>query len=171
MELMYSTAIRIDEFEALEVYHVDIKDNALYIYKGKGKKQRVVPIGKKAASYLEVYLVNIRPNYAKKNPEEKSLFLTHSGFPLTASSVRVFLRKYRIQAGIKKRVSPHTFRRTCATHLLQQGLDLRSLQALLGHASLNTTARYTQLTAAKQSCAIKAVNQLADTLVVMWEAQ
>ena len=145
MELMYSTGIRINEFEALEVYHVDIKDNALYIRKGKGKKQRVVPIGKKAASYLEVYLVNIRPKYAKKNPEAKGLFLTHSGLPLTANSVRGFLRKYRIQAGIEKRVSPHTFRRTCATHLLQQGVDIRYIQQLLGHKSLKSTQVYTKV--------------------------
>ena len=145
MELMYSTGIRINEFEALEVNHVDIKDNALYIRKGKGKKQRVVPIGKKAASYLEVYLVNIRSKYAKKNPEAKSLFLTNSGLPLTANSVRGFLRKYRNRAGIKKRVSPHTFRRTCATHLLQQGVDIRYIQQLLGHKSLKSTQIYTKV--------------------------
>ena len=145
MEVMYSTGIRINELECLEVYHVDINDNALYIRKGKGKKQRVVPIGKKVALYLKEYLVNIRPHYAVKNPKERSLFLTHSGRPLTGNNIRVFLRKYRIQAGIKKRVSPHTFRRTCATHLLQQGVDIRYIQELLGHKSLKTTQVYTKV--------------------------
>ncbi|MGD9160629.1 MAG: tyrosine-type recombinase/integrase [Desulfobacteraceae bacterium] len=145
MELMYSTAIRANELEALEVYNVDIKNNALYIYKGKGKKDRVVPIGKKAASYLEKYLIEVRPNYARNNPKERSLFLTHSGLPLTANSVRVFLTKYRNKAGIKKSVSPHTMRRTCATHLLQQGVDIRYIQELLGHKSLKTTQAYTKV--------------------------
>ena len=145
MEVMYSTGIRVNELEALEVYHVDIKENALYIYKGKGKKERVVPIGKKAASYLEKYLIEVRPHYARNNPKERSLFLTHSGLPLSANNVRGFLRKYRIQAGIKKGVSPHTFRRTCATHLLQQGVDIRYIQELLGHKSLKTTQVYTKV--------------------------
>lgn len=145
MEVMYSTGIRINELVSLAVYHIDLKDNALYIRKGKGGKQRVVPIGKKAALYLQEYLVNIRPHYAKKNPKERSLFLTHSGIPITGINIRGFLRKYRIQAGIKKGVSPHTFRRTCATHLLQQGVDVRYIQELLGHTSLKTTQFYTKV--------------------------
>lgn len=145
MELMYSTAIRANELEALEASHVDIKNNALYIYRGKGKKDRVVPIGKKAASYLEKYLVEVRPHYARNNPKERSLFLTCSGRPLTAISVRFFLTKYRNKAGIKKGVSPHTLRRTCATHLLQQGVDIRYIQELLGHKSLKTTQAYTKV--------------------------
>ena len=145
MELMYSTAIRANELEALEASHVDIKNNALYIYRGKGKKDRVVPIGKKAATYLEKYLIEVRPHYARNNPKERSLFLTCSGRPLTAISVRYFLTTYRIQAGIKKGVSPHTFRRTCATHLLQRGVDIRYIQELLGHKSLKTTQAYTKV--------------------------
>jgi site-specific recombinase XerD len=145
MELMYSTAIRANELEALEASHVDIKNNALYIYKGKGKKDRVVPIGKKAASYLEKYLVEVRPHDARNNPKERSLFLTCAGRPLTAISVRYFLTNYRNKAGIKKGVSPHTLRRTCATHLLQQGVDIRYIQELLGHKSLKTTQAYTKV--------------------------
>jgi integrase/recombinase XerD len=145
MEVLYTTGIRLDELINLEVYHVDLKDKVLYIRKGKGKKQRVTPLGKKAIQYLKEYLVKIRPRYARKNPKERALFLSHSGLPLTGNNVRVFLRKYRISAGIKKGVSPHTLRRTCATHLMQQGADIRYIQKLLGHRHLSTTQAYTKV--------------------------
>jgi len=145
MEAMYSTGIRLDELLSLEVYHADLKDKVLYVRKGKGKKQRVVPLGKNAALYLKEYLEKIRPYYVRKNPRERTLFLNHSGYPLTPESVRGFIRQYRILAGIKKPVSPHTFRRTCATHLLQQGADIRYIQKLLGHKRLSTTQAYTKV--------------------------
>jgi len=145
MEVLYSSGIRLDELISLEVYHVDLKDRVLYIRKGKGKKQRVVPLGKNAAKHLREYLVKIRPHYARKNPKERSLFLLNSGFPITPESIRSFIREYRLQARIKKRVSPHTFRRTCATHLLQQGADIRYIQKLLGHKRLDTTQAYTKV--------------------------
>jgi integrase/recombinase XerD len=145
MEVLYATAIRLDELLALEVYHVDLKDKVLYIRKGKGKKQRVVPLGKNAVKYLKEYLEKIRPWYAKKNPKERKLFLNHCGLPMTASNLRVNLRKYRDCAGIKKPVSPHTFRRSCATHLLQNGADIRYIQKLLGHRHLKTTQAYTKV--------------------------
>ena len=145
MEALYSTGIRLDELLNLEVYHVDLKDHVLYIRKGKGKKQRVVPLGKHAAKYLKEYLEYIRSWYAKKNPKERRLFLLQTGLPMTSASVRQAIRQYRIRAGIKKPVSPHTFRRTCATHLLQQGADIRYIQKLLGHSSLKVTQDYTKV--------------------------
>ena len=145
MEVLYATAIRLDELLALVVYHVDLKDKVLYIRKGKGKKQRVVPLGKPAALWLREYLEKIRPWYAKKNPKERKLFLNHSGLAMTAPNLRVNLRKYRDCAGIKKPVSPHTFRRSCATHLLQNGADIRYIQKLLGHRHLKTTQAYTKV--------------------------
>jgi integrase/recombinase XerD len=145
MEVLYSTGIRLDELISLEVYHVDLKDHVLYIRKGKGKKQRVVPLGKKAGHYLREYLEKIRPRYARKNPKERRLFLLNSGLPLNPASIRAFLREYRLQAGIKKPVSPHTLRRTCATHMLQQGADIRYIQKLLGHKHLRTTQGYTKV--------------------------
>ena len=144
MEVLYSTGIRLDELLSLEVYHVDFKDKVLYIRKGKGKKQRVVPLGK-AVKYLKEYTENIRPKYAKKNPKERRLFLLNTGHAMTPEGVRSFLRKYRIKAGIKKSVSPHTLRRTCATHLLQNGADIRYIQKLLGHSHLRTTRVYTKV--------------------------
>jgi integrase/recombinase XerD len=145
MEVLYSAGIRLDELLHLEVYQVDLKERVLYIRKGKGKKQRVVPLGKNALKYLREYLEKIRPWYGKKNPKERSLFLLNTGLPMTPESVRGLIRKYRLEAGIKKGVSPHTLRRTCATHLLQQGADVRYIQKLLGHARLSTTQLYTKV--------------------------
>lgn len=145
MEVFYSTGIRLDEFTNLEVYHADLKDKVLYIRKAKGKKQRVVPLGKKASGYLKEYLEKIRPYHAKKNPKERTLFLNYSGLPMLPEAIRQVLRKYRIEAGITKPVSPHTLRRTCATHLLQQGADIRYIQKLLGHKNLKVTQSYTKV--------------------------
>ena len=146
MEMLYSTGIRINELVNLEVYHVELQEKMLYIRKGKGRKQRVVPLGKNAIQYLKEYLEHIRPWWTRTNKKERILFLNHSGKPLTGSSVRGFLREYRISAGIKKTVSPHTLRRTCASHLLQQGADIVYIKELLGHARLTTTQFYTKVT-------------------------
>ena len=145
MEVLYATAIRLDELLNLEIYHVDLKDKVLYIRKGKGKKQRAVPLGKTSARWLKEYLKKIRPYYAKKHPRQRRLLLNHSGRELTGQSIRAAMNKYRRQAAISKPVSPHVFRRSCATHLLQQGADIRYIQKLLGHRSLKTTQGYTKV--------------------------
>ncbi|MFZ5798129.1 MAG: tyrosine-type recombinase/integrase [Thermodesulfobacteriota bacterium] len=145
MELLYSTGIRLDELLALTIHDPDFKDKVLYVRKGKGKKQRLTPLGKLAIRSLKEYLERIRPKHAKRNPGERTLFLDNRGKPLTPACIRHFLREYRLAAGIRKPVSPHTFRRTCATHLLQQGADIRYIQKLLGHTSLKTTQVYTKV--------------------------
>ena len=145
MEVLYSTAIRLNELLHLEVYHADIKEKVLYIRKGKGNKQRVVPLGDHAAQYLREYLEKVRPIYARKNPRERKIFLLNTGLPMTPHSVRGILSKYRKQAGIKKSASPHTMRRSCATHLLQNGADVRYIQKLLGHRRLSSTQTYTKI--------------------------
>ena len=145
MEVFYSTAIRLDELLALEIYDVDFKDKVIYIRKGKGRRQRVVPLGENASRFLKEYLEKIRPRYAKRNQKERKLFLTNEGVPISPGTIRAFLRTYRIAAKIKKTVSPHTFRRTCATHMLQQGADIRYIQKLLGHKYLRTTQIYTKV--------------------------
>jgi integrase/recombinase XerD len=145
LEVFYSTGIRLDELINLEVYHADLKDQVLYIRKAKGRKQRVVPLGKSASKILREYLEKIRPYYAKKNPKERRLFINHSGLAMTPEAIRQILRKHRIDAGIKKSVSPHTLRRTCATHLVQQGADIRYVQELLGHSHLSTTQIYSKV--------------------------
>jgi integrase/recombinase XerD len=145
MEVFYATGIRLNELLNLEVYHADLKEQVLYIRKAKGHRQRVVPLGKKAGFYLKEYLTRIRPLSARKNPKERRLFLCKNGDPLSRDVVSIKLREYRLKAGIQKPVSPHTFRRTCATHLLQQGADIRYIQELLGHRSLKTTQVYTKV--------------------------
>jgi len=145
MEVLYATGIRLDELLSLEVYHADLKDKVLYIRKGKGKKQRVVPLGKAAVTYLKEYIEKIRPHYSRKNPKERKLFLLNTGLPMNPASVRQMITKYKSETGIKKPASPHTFRRTCATHLLQQGADIRYIQKLLGHKRLSTTQVYTRV--------------------------
>ena len=117
----------------------------LYIRKAKGRTQRVVPLGKTAATFLKQYLTCIRPGWLRRAPRQRRLFLNHSGRPLNRGSVQAFIRKYRLCAGIQKPVSPHTIRRTCATHMLQQGADIRYIQKLLGHRYLRTTQAYTRV--------------------------
>lgn len=145
MEVLYATAIRLNELLSLEVYHVDLKDKVLYIRKGKGGRQRVVPLGKAAAGWLREYLEKIRRHYAQKRPKQRHLFLLNTGDALTPACIRTNLRQYRLQAGILKPVSPHMFRRSCATHLLQAGADIRYIQKLLGHRHLKTTQVYTKV--------------------------
>ena len=145
MEMLYSTGIRLDELLGLSVHDPDFKDKVLYVRRCKGRKQRVVPLGKSAIRSLKEYLEKIRPRHAKRNFGERTLFLDNTGKPLNPASVRQFIREYRIAAGIKKLVSPHTFRRTCATHLMQQGADICYIQTLLGHRHLKTTQMYTKV--------------------------
>lgn len=145
MEVLYSAGIRLDELLNLTIYDPDLKDKTLFIRKAKGKKQRVVPLGRNAGRYLQEYLEKIRPRYAAKNPRERRLFLRNTGQPLTPEPVRQAIRDYRLAAGIDKPVSPHTLRRTCATHLLQQGADIRYIQELLGHSRIETTQAYTKV--------------------------
>ena len=145
LEVLYATGIRLGELLGLEVHHADLKDMVLVIRKGKGNKDRIVPLGKQACKHLREYLEKVRPWHARKKPKERRLFLNHSGEPMTSASVRQLVRVCRIAAGIRTCVSPHTLRRSCATHLLQQGADIRYIQKLLGHNSLNTTQTYTKV--------------------------
>jgi integrase/recombinase XerD len=145
MEVFYATAVRLNELLSLDVHHVDLTDRTLFIRKAKGRKQRVVPLGKSAVRFVKEYLKKIRPHYARKNPKEGRLWLNHSGGTLSKECVRFALRTYRIKAGIIKPVSPHVFRRSCATHLLQAGADIRYIQKLLGHRHLKTTQGYTKV--------------------------
>jgi len=145
METLYSTGIRLNELVELTVHDVDLRDKVLFIRKGKGHRQRVVPIGKNAAKYLKEYLFQIRPRYTKKHPKERKLFLTDRGTPVVGHNVRRFLYIYKLAAGISKTASPHSFRRSCATHLLQQGADIRYVQKILGHRHIRTTQIYTRV--------------------------
>ena len=137
MEVLYATAIRLGELLHLEIYHADLKDKVLYIRKGKGNTQRVVPLGKTAAAFLREYLEKIRPHYARKNVRQRRLFLLNTGDALTPAAIRAALCSYRISAGIKKPVSPHTLRRTCATGMAGLGIDRTIIGKCLNHAGVD----------------------------------
>lgn len=148
LEVLYATAIRRNELLGLCVYDVNLKDKVLYIRKAKNRVQRVVPLTKTAAGFIKEYVARIRPNWAKKQPKERRLFLVNTGRAMNANALAALIRRYRIEANIKTPVSAHTFRRTCATHMLRSGADIRYIQALLGHRHLRTTQRYAQVAAA-----------------------
>jgi integrase/recombinase XerD len=145
MEILYSSGIRLNELIQLTVHDLDLGERTLVIRKGKGNRQRVVPIGKTAAQFLKEYLTNIRPKYGEKNKKERRLFLTDEGKPVTGNAIRAALFHYKKAAGIDKTASPHSLRRSCATHLLQRGADIRYVQKLLGHQNIRTTQVYTRV--------------------------
>lgn len=140
LELLYSSGLRVSELEGLDVQDVNLNE-ALVKVMGKGMKERLVPIGAKAIEALKAYLLE---RMLKKVPHP-AFFVSQRGRRLTARSIARVVKKYARVLGMEGKVSPHTLRHTFATHLLQGGADLRVIQELLGHASLSTTQRYTQL--------------------------
>jgi len=144
MEVLYSTGIRIGELLGLQVNDVDLRGGVLYVRKGKGSRQRVVPLGENSGHFLSNYLEQVRPLH-KKTTETKALFITNRGSPISATVIRMFLKRYKESAGICTPVTPHLFRRSCATHLLNAGTDIRYVQQLLGHTSLKVTHCYTRV--------------------------
>ncbi len=141
LETFYSSGLRISELVGLSVMDFDFISGVIKVM-GKGKKERVVPIGEVAIRALRRYLE------ARKKQSE-AVFLNKNGRRITARGVRGIVEKYIRRAGIKQGVSAHTFRHSFATHLLNRGADLRTVQELLGHANLSTTQIYTHLTTDK----------------------
>jgi len=144
LETLYSTGLRANELINLELYDLDVTGKVLFVRQGKGKKDRVVPVGKTALSFLSLYLQKVRPWFLKR-PSENCLFINKSGKRFTGLALRMMIRKYRLASGIPKKISTHTFRRSCATHMVQNGADIRYVQALLGHKKLSTTELYTKI--------------------------
>ncbi|MEW6607153.1 MAG: tyrosine recombinase XerC [bacterium] len=144
METLYSTGMRVSELVGMNLSDIDETSGVVKVL-GKGNKERLVPIGSYALTCIERYLGK-RIELLKKNREQEALFLNGKGGRLTSRGVRLIVNKYVHKMAISKHVSPHTFRHTFATHLLDAGADLRIVQELLGHASLATTQIYTHLT-------------------------
>lgn len=138
LETFYSTGIRISELTGLDIDDVDMIGSIVKVM-GKGKKERIVPIGEHALSAIRIYL-------GKRKKHNDALFLNKSGKRMTVRGIRNVVKKYIRLASIKQGVSPHTLRHSFATHLLNRGADLRSVQELLGHVNLSTTQIYTHLT-------------------------
>jgi integrase/recombinase XerC len=149
LETLYSTGIRVSELVGLSVQDLDVAGEALHV-RGKGKKERIVPLGTHAVAAVQRYLDTLRaePRFANagKDGHNGPLFVNKHGGRLSSRSVRRKLDKYLKQAGLDPSISPHTLRHSFATHLLDNGADLRSVQELLGHQSLSTTQVYTHLT-------------------------
>ncbi|MDE2027359.1 MAG: tyrosine recombinase XerC [Candidatus Omnitrophica bacterium] len=140
-EVLYSTGIRVSELVGLKTDDVDFISNVIKVM-GKGKKERIVPIGDKALYALKDYL-------DKRKVKAQAVFLNKNGTPLTDRSVRNIINKYILEQAAAQHVTPHMFRHSFATHLLDHGADLRSVQELLGHVNLSTTQIYTHLTTDK----------------------
>jgi site-specific recombinase XerD len=145
LEVLYATGVRVGELERVTIHHVDLATQTLQVRHAKGGRPRTVPLGKHAVRWLKEYLTQVRPKQAKRRPFERTLFLVQGGRPLVQTQIRSLLQLYRKQAKIKKSVTPHVLRHTCATHMLQSGADIRSIQSLLGHIRLQSTTTYTRV--------------------------
>lgn len=145
LETLYSTGVRVSELVGLNVEHIDFIAGVIRVY-GKGKKERLAPIGDKALRIIKSY---IQKRDKTGNRTTKVLFLNKDGRRLTDRSVRNIIDKYIKIASVRTDISPHSLRHSFATHLLNRGADLRSVQELLGHSNLSTTTIYTHLSTEK----------------------
>lgn len=145
LETLYACGLRVSESTGLKLTNLYL-DQGFIRVTGKGNKERVVPIGGEAVKHLEIYLEYVRPHLPSIKPEaENIVFLNRRGGALSRVSVFTAVKKYAAAAGIEKNVSPHTFRHSFATHLIEGGADLRAVQEMLGHESILTTEIYTHL--------------------------
>ncbi|MDD3807456.1 MAG: site-specific tyrosine recombinase XerD [Candidatus Marinimicrobia bacterium] len=145
LELLYACGLRISELLELRLSNVYLNHGWIRIF-GKGSKERVVPMGSEARDWLKHYLTYVRYTLAQKAIESQDIvFLNARGKPLTRMGVWKIIQQYIKAAKITKKVSPHTFRHSFATHLLEGGADLRAVQEMLGHADISTTQIYTHL--------------------------
>jgi integrase/recombinase XerD len=147
LEILYATGLRVSELVRLEIRQINFDGNYV-IVKGKGSKVRAVPFGKWAREKLRNYLDEGRVRVLK-GKNSPFVFTNRSGKPLTRQGFWKTIRRYALAAGIEKRVTPHTLRHSFATHLLEGGADLRSVQSMLGHADISTTQIYTHVDGAR----------------------
>ena len=143
LELLYACGLRASELVGLHALHFDGGANILRVF-GKGAKERLVPIHTEAARFLQEYITHWRPLF---DPVEPALFLNRSGKGLTRVALWKIVQRHVLRAGITRPISPHTFRHSFATHLLEGGADLRSVQLLLGHSDISATEIYTHVQA------------------------
>jgi integrase/recombinase XerD len=144
IEMLYSSGLRVSELVELKKSQIFNEVGFLKVV-GKGNKERLVPIGKAALHYLKLYDEHIRTHQTPEKGHEEYVFLNRRGQKLTRVMVFLIIKKTAVQAGIQKSISPHTFRHSFATHLIEGGADLRAVQEMLGHESITTTEIYTHL--------------------------
>lgn len=140
LELLYSSGLRVSELTSLDISDLDMTESLIRVT-GKGRKERIIPVGSKAMDAIRNYL----PERISIKKKSSALILNNRGGRLTQRSVRRILVQYSRMINLKSDLSPHTLRHTFATHLLHEGADLRAIQELLGHASLSTTQKYTHV--------------------------
>jgi integrase/recombinase XerD len=144
LETLYSSGLRVSELVGLKISHLYLEAGFIRVV-GKGDKERIVPIGSVATKYITLYKDNVRPHGKIKKGHEDILFLNKRGAQLTRVMVFTIIKNLATRSGLKKKISPHTFRHSFATHLIEGGADLRAVQEMLGHESITTTEIYTHL--------------------------
>jgi len=148
LETLYSTGIRRRELSSIRLFDLDSDRGTMMVRQGKGRKDRLIPIGERAAAWVEKYLREVRPSFAVE-PDDGTLFLTHLGEPFSAHNLSYLVGRYVKASGIPKQGGCHLFRHTMATLMLEGGADIRFIQQMLGHAKLETTQLYTQVSIRK----------------------
>jgi len=144
LELLYGGGLRVSEVTDLKISGLFFSDGVIKVF-GKGNKERLVPINQEAIKHIELYRTEVRTHWKVKEEARDILFLNQRGSGLSRVSIFNLVKKLTADAGIKKKVSPHTFRHSFATHLVENGADLRAVQEILGHQSITTTEIYTHL--------------------------
>lgn len=144
LELLYASGLRVSELISLKLPDLNLEDGFL-ICQGKGGKERVVPLGKSAIGAVGHYLRQARSVFLRSRPGTEYLFLTGRGKPFTRQGFWKRLKGYALQAGLDRKISPHMLRHSFATHMLERGADLRSVQLMLGHSQITTTQIYTHV--------------------------
>lgn len=143
LELMYGTGLRVSELVSIEYSNIDF-ENSIIRVNGKGKKERIIPLGEVASYYLKIYLSDYRSKLLKRNTYNQ-VFLNNHGKPITRQGFNYILENIRELTGIEKEITPHVLRHSFATHLLEGGADIRSIQEMLGHENISTTNIYTEV--------------------------
>lgn len=144
IEVLYGCGIRVSELIDLKISNINFKENYIKVV-GKGNKTRFVPLASYTADLLQNYITEVRSTIKINKKHEDTLFLNSRGTSMSRVIVFIIIKELTDKAGISKKISPHTFRHSFATHLLQNGVDLRYIQEMLGHSSITTTAVYTHL--------------------------
>jgi len=144
IETLYSTGVRVSELIAIKMQDIFLHQKVLRVF-GKGSKERIVPFGNRAAKEIKNYITAVRSLLARSQKTKDCLFLNMRGTPLSRMGIWKIIQEYVKLAGIRKKISPHVFRHSFATHLLEGGANLRDVQEMLGHSDISTTQIYTHL--------------------------